>query len=440
MISKPQNISVRIERLVPGGEGLGRAADGRVVLVRGGLPGDVVAAQVTAQKAGLIRAQRTLLETPGPDRRPPVCNVNEACGGCPLMPLSPSAQQAAKQDIVAQALARTGRLNEQELAKVLPLLPVGPSLAYRNRIRLQLKDGRLGFFAEGSHDFIEPDVCHVASAELGALLLEVRAGLSRHRPLVADVESIELRVLPQPGDVPRENRASLCFRFRKGAFVDAASAERFRTAFGSLGLVSCLPEEAKTEPRLRAWIDDQIFTYLAPSGFNQVNDEMNRFLVKEVVSICSQHGVDDFIDLYGGAGNFTLPLLARGLRGVLVEWSAEAVSAASAAAREQSLSGGTFVQGDVPLRAQALVAKGAQADAVIVDPPRAGAKDAIGAIAQLARKVIVMVSCDPVTLARDLRELLDRGAVLECIQPLDMFPQTHHVECLAVLRPPLAVR
>jgi 23S rRNA (uracil1939-C5)-methyltransferase len=138
------------------------------------------------------------------------------------------------------------------------------------------------------------------------------------------------------------------------------------------------------------------------------------------------------MDLYCGSGNFSLPLMAAGLRGVGVESSQHSVSAATQAAREQELQG-RFVTDDAGRYVSRAFGESRSVELIILDPPRSGVKQALAAMAQVASRHICMVSCDPVTFARDLRALSDAGFSVELLEAYDMFPQTHHVESLAWL-------
>jgi 23S rRNA (uracil1939-C5)-methyltransferase len=169
------------------------------------------------------------------------------------------------------------------------------------------------------------------------------------------------------------------------------------------------------------------------SSFSQVNWSVNRALVARVAALSSAHRVRRFVELYAGAGNFTLPLLATGAQGVAIEGNAAAASALrEAAARSgQPL---RVLTGDVRHHLHALREGGERPDLVLVDPPRAGARDALADIVALAPACIGFCSCDPVTLARDLRSLREAGYELSVLEGYDMFPQTHHLETLAWLQ------
>jgi tRNA/tmRNA/rRNA uracil-C5-methylase (TrmA/RlmC/RlmD family) len=178
------------------------------------------------------------------------------------------------------------------------------------------------------------------------------------------------------------------------------------------------------------------FMLSSPLGFVQVNWEVNQALIAHVLDGVAARGVATFLDAYAGSGNFTLPLLRRGLSGLAVESNASAVAPLREAARRQGLDDTGFVVADAAIHAGVLRRQARRFDLVLVDPPRAGLGAGLEPLAQLAGGWFVMCSCNPVTLARDLARLRALGFELEELRAFDMFPQTHHLETLAWLRAP----
>jgi 23S rRNA (uracil1939-C5)-methyltransferase len=181
-------------------------------------------------------------------------------------------------------------------------------------------------------------------------------------------------------------------------------------------------------------------TFLLPEGvelralpgvFTQVNWPVNVAIVEAVVRGARERRVERFLDAYAGAGNFSLPLLAAGMRGVSVERDARAVACARAAAKRHGLEDADFVVEDAARALADLARKRERFDLVLLDPPRKGARDTLASVVKLAPPAIAMCSCDPVTLARDLATLAHAGYHLQGVRGFDMFPQTHHLEALA---------
>ncbi len=395
----PLNKSWTIEKLVPGGSGFCRLPDGRSAFVDGAFPGDRVRVQAVAEKRGYVRATRFELEEAGPERVEPACSVADACGGCDWMRLSLSAQRASKVRLVVEALERTGGIR---LPAPPELVTAGPALAYRSRVRLHIDDqGRVGFYGRQSHRVVPVRKCPVAAPELDRVI-PVLAELDAPRTrLLARFESVELRSGADEVEIALTPRADTDAR--------APALAPLYQALASHGQVRD-----------------------ARGAFSQVNREVNAVLVARVVAEAAERAAETFLDLYAGAGNFGLPLARAGRAGVAVELSRKAARAAEAVARAEGLPLEVRVS-DVPSALRALSTEQRGFDFVVLDPPRAGAKDALAPLSALRPSAVAYVSCDPVTLARDLATLVGDGLRLERVTCFDMFPQTHHVETLAVL-------
>ena len=414
-----------VEKLIPEGNALGRLADGRVVIAQGAMPGDRIELVRVSQQKGLVRALEFRVTEPSGLRVTPRCPVVQDCGGCDWMVLSREQQQESKLSLLREALLRTGKI-ELDPAPIEFFSDATPG-GYRSRVRLQVVDGRIGFHGRGSHVLVEPEHCAVSSGDLNAALTELRAW-ARLRPGVLDAfASVELRAAP-------DGTCSAYFERREPPQrVLPDELAELRRHF----LVATSPEEAgsaATWQRFELTADAYL---LAPPGcFTQVNWQVNRMLIERVRDGARRRGVQSFLDAYAGCGNFALPLLALGLAGVAVESNALAILAAREAARRQALPSDGFICADSAAWAREQSERSRRFDLVLLDPPRAGVKQGLSELAALAGEWLVMCSCNPVTLARDLRSLLDRGFELDSVEAFDMFPETHHVETLAWLRAP----
>jgi 23S rRNA (uracil1939-C5)-methyltransferase len=167
------------------------------------------------------------------------------------------------------------------------------------------------------------------------------------------------------------------------------------------------------------------------AAFTQVNQHMNQKLVSAVLDAVARHEVCTFLDAYAGAGNFTLPLLAHGLKGEATDIHAAGVYCARSVARDRGWSFDGFQVGDARKLMTAMVRAKRQFDLVLLDPPREGSRNVLQVTLQLKPKLILLVACDPVALARDLRSLVNAGGRVEKLTVFDMFPHTHHFETLA---------
>lgn len=414
-----------VEKLVPDGRALARLPDGRVVLLSGCVPGDHIVLETAMARGGWVEGKAFRLIAPSPLRIEPRCPVAQECGGCDYMVMEADEQQRQKMAVLAEALARTGKLRDVPL----PVrLEGGARDGYRSRVRLQVSGQRIGFHARGSHELVEPARCQVSSDAINDALTELRR-LARAEPQalsafvwleVREATDTTVSIYLQRGEQPLpagSRRWLAALRQRYIVVTDAALA-------------------GQQDHWQRFQLTPEVYMLSPPGTFTQVNWEVNRALVARVVAGARERGAHSFFDAFSGAGNFSLPLLCAGLRGVAVESNRLAVAAAQEAARRQELSAETFRIGDAGALARELARAGARFDLVLVDPPRAGVKHGLSELASLATGSLVMCSCNPVTLARDLRVLVDLGFCIESIEGFDMFPETHHLETLVFLRAP----
>ncbi len=403
---------------------MGRLPDGRVVFVDGAVPGDRIAIELAIEARRLVQVRQFRLLEAGAERVEPRCTVAGQCGGCDWMMIDADGQARGKIGILEQALLRTGKLD----ATRYPLrLQRSPSVdGYRGRVRLAVLAERVGFHARGSHQLVEPAPCVVSSPLLNAALERVREVARALPRFLSSFVSVEVRE-------DSDGIVSLVFqRSDSSLTADARAAlTRLRERF----VVVSDPREAEApESWQRFQLTPETFMLSPPGGFTQVNWEVNRALIQAVLTGVAERGVSSFLDVYSGSGNFSLPLLARGLEGCAVESNALAVRAAREAARRQNLPVHVFNAGDALDFGRSAAKAGRAFDVVIIDPPRAGVKRGLAELASLARGWLLMCSCNPVTLARDLNELGALGLEIEGIEAFDMFPETHHVETLVWLR------
>ncbi|MEB2310851.1 MAG: hypothetical protein OZ921_21500 [Sorangiineae bacterium] len=364
----------RIERLVPGGDGFTRLPDGRAGFATGALPGDVILPERVEDHRSYLRATSFRLVEPSPERVEPACPIADACGGCDLIRLSREAELREKSAMLGEALRRTGGF--RDLPAPHPIITAGSELGYRSRIRVRVDaEGRVGYFARGTHELVELERCAVATPEVNQALAELR-----ERARSSRVEPGELELRATPG----EARVSL-------------------------------PEGVEL--------------YAPADAFAQVNAAVNERIIVDLLAGARERGLTTFCDLFAGAGNFALPLARAGLRGVAIERTGSAIEAGRRAASAQGLAV-RFVAGDV---ARSLARERGPFELAVLDPPRAGAREVLAPLVRLRPRSIAYLACDIVTLARDLSALTRSGYALERVTGYDMFPRTHHLEALAWL-------
>jgi len=414
-----------IERLVPGGDGFTRFPDGRVGFATGAVPGDLIRVSREKRHKSWVRAEEWTLVRKGPERVAPACPVAESCGGCDWMHLRHSAQLTHKASILAEALARTGGFRELGPIEVVG---AGPELGYRTRLRLHIDEaGRLGLYEKRSHRIVEIPGCPVSAPGVEAALAEVRAAAVGRQLALAAWSELEIRVAPAGPPV------TLAFRRRDPqrdrSEDEAALLEGLASRFPVLEIGDEPPPASDQRWPLPGGIE----LHVPPGGFVQVNWSVNEKLVTALVEGAAKREARRFLDLYCGAGNFTLPLLMAGLEGIGVERTGASIRAARRAARAAGLRDDSFIAADVLHELERRARRHEAFDLVVLDPPRTGARDGAPNLLALAPRHIAFCSCDPVTMARDLKLLCAGGYSLEHVTGFDMFPQTHHVEALAWL-------
>lgn len=417
--------TITIESLAAGGDGIGRL-DGRVVFVEGTVPGDVVEVELFEEKERLAHARVVRRLADSPHRVPPGCPSAESCGGCHWLQVSAGAQAAAKERLFWDALERIGGIARGSL-EARPLVGAASALRYRHRARLHLTSGRLGYRARSSHVLVEPSECRLLEPRLEAALLSVRAALEKRGP-VPRCQDLSLACDAE--------RVTVAFHVEKVTRSCLERAERVMREAGLDGAVVA-PQEGRAQ-----LIGEALLSEEAPFGaparlygradlFAQANRATNAKLVELALEGLGRPG--SVLELFAGAGNFTFAIALRGARVIAVESSSEALELARRSAREAGVGSVRFAQGDALALAGALAREGTRFEALLLDPPRVGAKGVGAVAAALGVTRVVYVSCDPATLARDARELCQAGFSGRWAVPVDMFPQTCHVEGVLVL-------
>ena len=426
----PDVLRLTVERLAHGGDGVARDDDGRVVFVRGAAPGDVVTATVLDERSKHSRAEVVEVLEASPYRVEPRCPYVGVCGGCQWQHVSQPAQLTAKRDAVADALDRIARLPG---GPVEATVPSPEAYGYRNRIEMAAESSpRLltGFHPAGDDGLVEIDTCDLLPSALrkapGALRGALRY-VTGSRDL--GLRRVGLRVSWGRRDVEVDLWTS------PGPFPRAVAAKAVGDAVRADTVARVLVREDKGPRAVRGvevlsgrgfWterIGAERFAVSAPS-FLQVNTKAAGALVGLVVSALDASPGDSVLDAYSGVGTFTLPLARADLDVTAVEAGGSAVRDLRRNLEEAGLHA-EVAPGDV---ARALPELG-PFDRAVVDPPRSGLeREALDALAAVRATRLVYVSCDPATFARDAGRLAEHGYRLTGVTPVDLFPQTFHVE------------
>lgn len=435
--------TVHIDKIIHGGFGLARLADGHVTLIRHVLPGEMVAAKVEKSKKKYFFGELQRIEIGHPARRKPPCRFYHNCGGCNLQHCRYDAQLTIKKSIIEDLLHRQ---SDKRLHSSIPILdsPVAApeEWGYRQRIRLRVgKHGKLGFYRYRSHDIVAIDTCLLAGPLLNSALTLLIASESVRRLITLSSE-VELQLNPSSQKVviifsftrrvrPADIKAAETFCMENDTIdcvffsgVDFPLSGPFGKITGKGFAVQYPSSTHIPHPFMLTW---------EPGGFCQVNLRQNRNLIETVMHLCSADGSSSVLDLYCGMGNFSIPLAMTAERVAGFEGQGSAIRSAQHNATLADLKNTRFFKNPIHRACEELLAADARYDIVIVDPPRQGAPGLAKSIGRLCKKRLVYISCDPATLCRDLSDLCQQGFIIAAIQPVDMFPQTHHIETVVLL-------
>jgi 23S rRNA (uracil1939-C5)-methyltransferase len=381
---------------------------------------------LTDAKENYAIGEMVRLIEPSPLRQTPPCPYVVDCGGCPWQHVQYLAQLKAKEQSVVDALRRIGKLSDFELR---PIIPSPREYHYRRRIRLQSNQAkRIGFFRAFSHDLVEIDSCLIAANALNQVIQALRNWISN---LDTTVEHVELVTGDEPNEVVAVGRAS-------GPFIprdDSACERLLDPASGINGLVLHDNSRRKTWGPTTVSIRTANGICLKVEGdvFTQINAEGNRKLLEELLATGGFEKNDEILELYAGAGNFTLTVAKRVQEVVAVESDRQSVESGKRSAQLNGIGNVRWICAHVPAAVKRLTQQRRRFSKIILDPPRAGAKGIERNLALFGAEKILYVSCNPATLARDLAALARHGYKLTLVQPVDLFPHTFHVESLAVM-------
>ncbi len=429
-----EQLELEIESLAFGGRGVARNG-GYVVFVAGALPGDRVRAEVTKAKRRFAEARTVELLTPSADRVADRCvHEGEPCPGAPWQGLPYERQLAQKRDQVDEALRRIGELDGYELEEIEPALE---QWRYRNKLEYSFgeRDDEpvLGFHARGRWDLIVGvEDCHLASE---------RGNAARN----------EVREWARSEGVPAYDRRS-----REGVLRNLAVREGRRTGQVQTRLITSAVRFAKPPVDLHTVIEGDSGGTDGPTGvlgeerlreelcglrfemshgaFFQTNTEMAERLYAIAAEFAGLSGGERVFDLYCGIGTIGLTMAAKAGEVWGLEIVPDAIADAERNAKRNGIENARFLAASARTGVRPLLEQAGKPDVVVIDPPRAGlSQKIVRRVLECEAKRIVYVSCNPTTLAPNAAQLTEAGYTLRRVKPVDMFPQTPHIECVALL-------
>jgi 23S rRNA (uracil1939-C5)-methyltransferase len=434
-----QTLRATIDSLAFGGNGVCRV-NGKVCFVPFSAPGDVVSLAVTAEKRSYMTARIVDLLEASPQRISPPCPHFGICGGCSWQQIGYEGQLQAKRQILAESLWRGARV---EAERIMSTMPSSRQFGYRSRVQFKLhvshKGLQIGFFRNSTHQVEDlSQGCLIAQPVINQVLERFRAVL----PTYADLRSIPeihvdcgengvAAVVSYTGKKPEQLVEFLVTRSSElspltSLFIQTAAKVMPRHVCGDHELTFGLQIHDPVSPSCQ-------LSYRV-GGFSQVNRAQNQAMLEVVHRMAGCDTSEDLLDLYCGNGNFSLPLARYVARVTGIEGHAGSIDSARNNSLRNSITNATFICEDAARGARRLADEGCDFHTVLLDPPRSGAAEVLPEICRLKPVTIIYVSCDPSTLARDCGLLAENGYLVKESVPVDMFPQTYHIESVTLLQ------
>jgi len=448
-VQKGKTYDISIVRLGSSGEGVGRH-EGFTVFVPFALPSETVRARITLVKKTYATASLVEVLKPSPDRIQPQCPVYDRCGGCQLQHLSYEGELKEKRQQVRDALERIGHLQGLD---VLPTLGAHTPWHYRNKMQFPVAAAgkskvAIGCFAAATHEVIDVTDCAIQKEGNNAIVAVVRqwmkdfkipaydedarTGIVRHIMGRVGVHTGEIMVCLVTACDMVPHMKDLVQRLRRDIPGLTSVVQNVNKRHTNV----ILGPKTKTVYG-KGTIHDSIGPltfHISAQSFFQVNSEQAQRLYETALDFADLKGGETVADVYCGTGTITLFLAQKAKQVYGIEIVAPAIRDAVRNAKDNRVGNAQFILGDAIYKLPELIKNGVRPDVIVLDPPRAGCGEPVlKAIAQSKPKRVVYVSCNPATLARDLAYLDQHGYHTTKVQPVDMFPRTHHVESVALM-------
>lgn len=446
-------ILLHIEDLSAEGQGIGKA-DGFPFFVKDAVIGDTIEARVTKLKKNYGYARLEKVVTPSSFRVEPMCAFHKQCGGCQIQALSYERQLEFKTKKVANNLIRLGGFPAELIErKIEPIIGMQTPFHYRNKAQFPIgtdknNDIVAGFYAGRTHTIIANTDCALGTLENREILEAVLSYMRNYKVEAYDEGSgrgLIRHVLIRKGFATGELMVCLIINGQSLPFAEELTTDLIRIK-GMTSVSYCVNREKTNvimgEKVVSLWgsrtIRDQIgeITFsISPLSFYQINPVQTRKLYELAVEYADLHGTETVWDLYCGIGTISLFMAGKASRVYGVEVIPQAIEDARENARLNGIDNAKFIVGKAEdVLPEKYASEGIHADVIVVDPPRKGCDEkCLETILQMRPQKIVYVSCDSATLARDLKILCEGGYELQRVRPVDMFPQTVHVETVVML-------
>ncbi|KGX88222.1 23S rRNA (uracil(1939)-C(5))-methyltransferase RlmD [Pontibacillus litoralis] len=449
-VKKNETIELTFEDLTHEGNGVGKL-NGYPLFVPYALPGETGKVKVIKVKKNFAIGKLVDVQEASEQRVDPPCDVYTQCGGCQLQHMSYDLQLQMKQKQVQDTMHKIGHLGH---VAVHPVIGMDDPWNYRNKVQIpfgESKNGNLktGFYRKRSHDIIDMDTCMIQDEHNNRMVETVRRiaekyGIKPYRE--SDHSGILRHIMVRTGQTTGDIMVVIITKTRKLPHQEAIVQE-IRQTFPDVKSIVHNVNNKRTnvimgERTTVLWGDEYIMDTIgdikfniSPKSFYQVNPTQTKKLYDQALQYANLQGHETVIDAYCGIGTISLFLAQQAKKVLGVEIVAPAIDDAKKNAKLNNIANAEFYVGEAEKIFPWWQAQGLRPDVIVVDPPRKGCDEALlNAMIDMQPERIVYVSCNPSTLARDLRILEDGGFETKEVQPVDMFPQTGHVECVSLLQ------
>lgn len=426
-------IELHIERLVYGGKGLGRH-NNMVVFVPDVITGENALVEIRTRKKDYAEAELIKVLEPSPHRITPPCPLYHDCGGCQWMHIDYPFQVQAKREILAETLKRG--LKTEDIA-VPPLIPSSTPLNYRQRVqfKVQHKNGnyQIGYYKRETHQLIDVDKCLLLRPLLNKALKKIRELLNSGK--ITQLKNLEELHMHCSSD----EMAMVFILYADGISKDELNNlfKEIKEAVSEATGIIFIDKYKKRITAGNPFIDEElqgISFRISADSFSQIDWEQNKSLVKLALDYIGSEQYKNSLDLFCGIGNFTLFIAKNADNVIGIDSGKTAIDDAQYNSKKNLIKNTSFMYNDVKHRMASLLAEGSCFDLVLIDPPRTGVgKESVNLIADFQPSKIIYISCNPVTLSRDIAHFKAKGYEIKRLQAVDMFPQTYHIETVAEL-------
>ncbi|WZL72084.1 23S rRNA (uracil(1939)-C(5))-methyltransferase RlmD [Clostridiaceae bacterium 35-E11] len=449
MMKKGKIYPVKIEDIGHKGEGIGRV-EGFTVFVDGGVPGDELEVRIETVKKNYAIGQMIKINLPSKDRIKPICPIAEVCGGCQIQHIDYQAQLQLKADKVKANILRIGKLNDVIVHETIGM---AQPYQYRNKAQFPVGiiDGKaiVGFYKKGTHEIVNMNSCHIQHEVNDKIVNAIKKYIDNYQIATYDEatgKGLIRHIITKVGFATKEIMVVIVTNDgtlpHKEVLIDLLVEE--------VPSISSVVQNINTKKSNRILGKECVTLYgkdviidkigdlkfnISPLSFFQVNPMQTKVLYEKALEYADLTGSENVYDIYCGIGTISLFLAKKAKRVYGIEIVEAAIEDAKENARINHIQNTEFFAGPAEDVVPKLYAKGVKADVVVIDPPRKGCDEKVlDTIVKMQPQRVVYVSCNPSTLARDLKYLDERGYKTVEVQPVDMFPHTAHVETVVRLQ------